>query len=167
MKLSVTQVILGVLIIVTTSIIVWWMTSGVQELLDEKVLNESGEMVQDYTPEHEVLFTIARYVSGILLMLGLSVVVTGALWKKIENKKKLAVTQIVLSTLIVVLSIFILFWGYSFNCIVPIEGGPILAMSMTKALTLITVILGIVILITGIIQLGQTRKAERIRYKEE
>jgi low affinity Fe/Cu permease len=50
---------------------------------------------------------------------------------------------------------------------VPIEGGPLLAMSMSKALTVITGILGIVILITGIIQLGQTRKAERIRYKEE
>ncbi len=138
------------------------MTSGVQEILDEKVFNESGEMVQDYTPEHEVLFTIARYVSGILLALGLSVVVTGALGKKSVNKKKLAVTQIVLSTLIVVLSIFILFWGYSFNCIVPIEGGSILAMSMAKALTLITCILGMVILLTGIIQLGQTRKTERI-----
>jgi hypothetical protein len=162
MKLSITQVILGVLVIVTASIIVWWMASGVQELLDEKVLNESGEMLQDYTPENETLFTVARYASGILLVLGLSVVVTGALWKKVENKKKPAVTQIVISTLIVVLSIFILFWGYSFNCIVPVEGGAILTMSTAKALTLITSILGIVILLTGVIQLGQSRKTTRI-----
>jgi hypothetical protein len=161
MKLSVTQVILGVIIIITSSLVVWWMVSGVQELLDEKVPGAGGAMVQDYTPENETLFTLARCASGILLALGLSVVFIGALWKKVENKKKLAVTQIILSTLIVVLSTFILFWGYSFNYIVAIEGGPILDMGRAKALTLVTSVLGMAVLIVSIIQLGASRKTER------
>jgi hypothetical protein len=162
MILSVAQAILGVLIIVTASFIVGWMVSGVQELLDEKVPDENGIMIQDYTPKNETLFTIARYTSVILLALGLAVAVTGAFWKRIVNKKKLAVMQIVLSTLIVVLSIFILFWGYSFNYIVAIEGGPVLDMGRAKALTLITGILGIVILLTSVIQLGQSKKTKLI-----
>jgi len=166
MKLAITQIIMGVLIVCAAGYVLWWMLFGIVELLAEKVPDASGVMVQDYTPENEILFTAARYASGILLALGLLVVVTGALWKKVENKKELAVTQIIASTLIVAVSIFILFWGYSFDFIVAIKGGPVLDMGQARALTLFTGVLGMASFSVGVIQLGKSRKPHTVLLKE-
>jgi hypothetical protein len=158
MKLSITQIVLGILIVLTACYIVWWMIFGVTELLNLKILNESGVMVTDYTPENEVLFTIARYASGLLLGLGLVVLVNGVLWKKVENKTKLAITQIVAGALTVALSAFILIWGYSFDFIIAVEGGPVLDLGRARGLTFLTSLLGLAVLGVGIAQFINARK---------
>ncbi len=162
MKLSITQVALGVLIACAAGYIMWWMLFDVVPLLAEKVPDAGGVMVQDYTPRHEILFTVARYASILLTGLGLLVLSAGALRGKIKNQKRLAVTQIIAGALIIALSAFILIWGYSFNVIVALKGGPVLTMTSAKAFTVLTSLMGLVVLITGIFQFIKSRKTQNI-----
>jgi hypothetical protein len=166
MKLSITQIILGALIMLTALYVLWWMAFGVTSLLNDKVSVDSGIMVANYTPEHEVLFTTARYASGLLAVLGLAVIIIGALWKKTENKRKLTTTQIIVGVLIIVISAFIFRWGYSFEYIFAIEGGPVLDLARARYLTLLTSLLGLAVVGVSIAQLVNTKKTENIRYKE-
>lgn len=158
MKLSITQIVLGVLIVLVSGYIARWMLFGVASLLTMTLLNESGVMVANVTPEHEILFTIARYAFVLLVGLGLVVVFTGAFWKRAENKKKLAITQIIVRALIVIVSVFMLICGYALEFIVPIEGGPVLEMAYTRNVTLLTAILGLAVLGVGIAQLVVARR---------
>jgi hypothetical protein len=146
MKLTITQIILGTLVFLAAAYIVWWMVAGANELLDSTVLNESGSYVANYTPDNETIFTFSRYASGVLAVLGLVVVATGALWKKAENRNSLTNIQIISGILIIVLSVIILIWGYSFHSIAPFEGGPELTKTYAIALTVLTVLLGLGIL---------------------
>jgi len=160
-KLSVTQIVLGILIVLAACYIVWWMIFGVTELLNLKILNESGAMVADYTPEYEALFPIARYASCLLLGLGLVVLVNGVLWKKVENKTKQAIVQIAAGALTFALSAFILICGYSFDYIVAIEGGPILDLGCARVCTFLTSLLGLAAFGVGIAQFNLLVRGKR------
>jgi len=144
------------------------MIFGVASLLNMTVLDASGVMINvAVLPKHEVLFTVARYAFGLLLGLGLVVLLTGAFWKRAENRKKLAITQIIAGALIVAVSVFILRWGYTLEFIVPIGGGHLLqsvsinpALDMAHAvwLTVLTGLLGVAVIGVGIAQLVKARK---------
>jgi hypothetical protein len=77
----------------------------------------------------------------------------GALWWKIMDKKKLAITQVITGVLIVIISTFIALWGYTFDCIIPMEGGPVLEIGVFQAYTIYTGVLGLAITSIGIAQL--------------
>jgi hypothetical protein len=158
MKLSTTQIILGVLIVLSALYILWWMAFGVTSLLNDKVPGDGGVMLANYTPEHKILFTVARYASGLLSVLGLATIITGVLWKKAENKKNLTITQIIIGLLIVAVSAFIFTWGYSFEYIAAIEGGPVLDMARARYLTLLTALLGVALSGVSIAQLVKSNK---------
>jgi hypothetical protein len=150
-KLPITQIILGILVLIAAVWITWWMASGVNELLDSVVLDENDSRVQNYTPDNESLFTLSRYLSGVLALLGLVVTITGILWKRTENKIKLTNIQTISGALLIVLSVVILIWGYSFTSIAPFEGGPELTKTYAIELTILSALLGAGIFIIGLI----------------
>jgi TRAP-type C4-dicarboxylate transport system permease small subunit len=162
MKLPITQIILGALIVLATLYVLWWMVFGVTALLSDKVPIDSDTMVANYTPKHEVLFTITRYASGLLSGLGLAVIITGALWKKTKNKKNLTITQTIAGVLIVAVSAFIFQWGYTFEYIVAIEGGPVLDLARAMNLTLLVSLLGLAVVGVSIAQLVNSKKTANI-----
>ncbi len=167
MKLSITQIVLGALIVLAAIFIARWMIFGATSLLDLTVLDENGVMIADVFPEHEVLFTVARYSFPLLLGLGLVVLVRGASWKRTENRKKLSITQIIAGVLVVAISVFILRWGYALEFVVPIAGGPVLEMAYARNVNLLTAVLGLVVTGTGIAQFIKARKMKNNEIKLE
>jgi hypothetical protein len=158
MKLSITQILLGTLIIILACFVAAWMISGVQELLNVQAYNTNHILVQDYTPHNEALFTISRCASVLLIALGLSVLITGASWWKVKHKKKLAKAQIIAGTLIVIIAAFIFTWGYTFDFIIAIEGGPVIDNASYRGFTAYIGILGLAVLVLGMIQLVKARR---------
>ena len=169
MKLSITQTVLGALILLAAACIAGWMIFGAQSLLNMPVPDESGIMRDtEVFPKYEALFTAARYASGLLLGLGLVVILTGASRKTVENAKKLAIRQIVAGALITAASIFINIWGCPTVFIVPMPAGnnlsrfvsiyPGLPMTGAMYLTILTILLGMAVLGVGIAQLVKARK---------
>ena len=170
MKLSTTQIVLGCFLLLAACYIVGWMIFGVSYLLNIPVPDESGMMRNtDVFPRYEVIFTIARYASGLLLGLGLVVLLTGAFRKRAESRKKVAITQITTGALITAVSVFVARWGYSIEFIVPVmpEGShllqsvninPGLAMVLAAYLTVLTALLGLAVLGVGIAQYIRARK---------
>lgn len=78
MKLTVIQMALGVLVVLSACYIVGWMIFGIPSLLTMPVPDESGIMsYTDIVPKNELLFTTARYASGLLLGLSLTALVVG------------------------------------------------------------------------------------------
>ena len=159
MKLSITQMVLGILIVILACIVAHWMIFGINELFDDQYYNENHVLVQNYTPQNEALFAISRCASVLLVLLGLGVVITGALWRKVENKKKLAMAQIVAGSLIVILAAFIALWGINFNHLIAIKGGPVLAIPVMKNWTVFNAIFGLAVLVLGIMQWVKSRKS--------
>ena len=155
MKLTITRAILGLLIILAASYIAWWMMSGVNALLTNMVPNENGVIVHNVTLENGVLFTIARYLSIPLLVLGLFISI-GSIWQR-NDHRKVAVTHIVSGGLVFIISVFILIWGYAMNFIWVIEGGPVIEMGQARILTALTAFLGLVVSGLSITQLVKSK----------
>ncbi len=158
MKLTFTQVFVGVFIVLASGYIIWWMFYGATPLLEDKVLNASGVPVNNVITENEVLFTTARYISFILPACGLATVFLGAFGKRIASARRLAVLEIALGVVIIIASIFIIIWGYSFDFVVMIEGGPVLDMSRAKAYTVLITLLGLVVIGVGIARFINARR---------
>lgn len=169
MKLSITRVVLGALIVLAACYIVGWMIFGVPSLLNMPVPDESGVMRNtDVFPEHEVLFTIARYASGLLLGLSLVVLLTGAFQQNVKSKKKLAITQIIAGVLIVAVSVFITRWGYPTVFVVPMPEGSNLTGSVNinpgplnvyaVFLAMLSTLLGLAVLGVGVAQFVKAKK---------
>ncbi|MBN1189143.1 MAG: hypothetical protein JXA46_05260 [Dehalococcoidales bacterium] len=113
MKLSIAQIVLGILIAAASCYITGWMIFGVQSLLTIPVPDESSFMSRmNVLPRHETLFTLARYASGLVFGLGLAVLLTGAFQNSTESGRKLAISQIIAGVLIPAVSYFIIIWGY-------------------------------------------------------
>jgi len=158
MKLTFTQVFAGVFTVLASGYIIWWMFFGATPLLEDKVLNASGVLVNNVTPENEALFTAAHYISFFLPACGLAAVFLGAFGKRIASARRLAMLEIALGVVIIPASIFIFIWGYSLDFVVMIEGGPVLDMSRAKAYTVLTTLLGLVITGVGIAQFIRARR---------
>jgi hypothetical protein len=169
MKLSIAQIILGVLLVLAACYIVGWMIFGVPSLLNMPVPDDGGVMKNaEVLPEHETLLAAARYASGLLFGLGLVVLLTGAFQKRGESGKKLAITQAVAGVLIAAIAIFITRWGYPTVFIVPMPAGSSLIgavninpgppMVFALFLTGLTVVLGLAVLGVGIAQFVNARR---------
>ncbi len=171
MKFSITQVILGVLIVLAACYIVGWMIFGVPRLLNMSIPNESGIISYiDAIPEHEVLFTAARTVAGLVFALGMVVLIVGVVQtiRSEERNKKLAKTQIIAGILIVAASFFVSTWGYPTSFMLPtpedsdmlkrvyINPGP--EIIRVHGLTILNSILGLAVLGVGIAQLVKAGK---------
>jgi hypothetical protein len=152
MKLSITQMVLGILIVILACIVAYWMIFGIRELFSDQYYNSSHVLVQNYTPQNEAAFAISRGASVLLVLLGLGVVISGALWWKVENKVYLAKAQIIAGSLIVVLAAFIALWGVTFNYLITIEGGPVLTIPVMKTWTIFITMFGLAVLVLGIMQ---------------
>ena len=180
MKLSITQVVLGVLIVLVTCYIVGWMIFGVPRLLNMSIPVESGIISYiDAIPEHEVLFTAARPVAGLVFALGMVVLVIGVVQStRLEKRNKnLAKTQIIVGILIVAASFFVSTWGYPTSFTLPTpEGSDMLKrvyinpgpeIVRLRGLTILNSILGLVVLGVGIAQLVQAVKMRNNGIKVE
>jgi hypothetical protein len=157
MKLSITQMVLGALIVFLACFIIPWMLHGVHELLDDQYYNENHVLVQNYTPHNEVLFFIARYASVLLGVLGLSVLINGVLWWKVKDKDKLAMRNIIAGSLLVLISAFVVWQGFSFDYIVALKG--VLSNVYNKQFTIYIVMLGLAVLVLGIMQWSIAKRA--------
>ena len=155
MKYSITRIVLGILIILFASYVVWWMMSGVNGLLADMVFNESGELVNNVTPENETLFNIARYASISLPVLGLFISI-GSIWMK-QDDKKAALTHIISGGLVLIISIFILIWGYALDFVHLILGGLVIDMGQARVLTALTAILGLAVSGLSVVQLVKAK----------
>jgi hypothetical protein len=171
MKLSIAQVVLGVLIVLAACYIVGWMIFGVPRLLNMSIPDESGVISYiDAIPEHEVLFTAARSIAWLVFILGLVVLMVGVVQtiRSEERNKKLAKTQIIAGILIVVASFFVSTWGYPNSFILPTpEGSDMLKrvyinpgpeIIRVRGLTILNSILGLAVLGVGIAQLVKAGK---------
>ena len=171
MKLTVIQMALGVLVVLSACYIVGWMIFGIPSLLTMPVPDESGIMsYTDIVPKNELLFTTARYASGLLLGLSLTALVVGTAQfvKAGERKQKLAVVQMVSGALIAATSILIMGWGYPTEFIIPVPEGIDISrgvainlgppMTYAVLLTYLTLVLGLVVLVLGIAQFMKARR---------
>ena len=169
MKLSITQMALGVLIILAACYIVGWMIFGAQFLLNMPVPDESNVMKNtDVLPKHEVQFTAARYASGLLFGLGLAVLLTTSFQNRTGSGKKMALSQVIAGVLIAAVSVFISRWGFPVEFIIPmpessnltrhININPGYPMILATLLTLLSTLLGLAVLGTGIAQYIRARR---------
>ena len=150
--------------------IVGWMIFGIPSLLTMPVPDESGIMsYTDIVPKNELLFTTARYASGLLLGLSLTALVVGtAQFVKAGERKQKPGVQMVSGALIAATSILIMGWGYPTEFIIPVPEGidisrgvainPGPPMTYAALLTYLTLVLGLVVLVLGIAQFMKTRK---------
>jgi Na+/proline symporter len=171
MKLSMTQTILGVLIIITACFILAWMifwTSPVERI----PLNGGagpGKSIEAH-PQHETTYTVARYASGALLCLGIIVVFTSN--RQAVNRAKrpviLASIQFSAGILAAATAAFITARGYPLYFVTPLQPesntigvlninpGPGEAFLML--ITTLTVLLGLAVAGIGIAQIIKSKK---------
>ncbi len=171
MKLSVTQIVLGILILLAACYIVGWMIFGVPSLLTSPKPDSDGVMKNlNLLPVNEIPFTAARYASGVLFGLALIVLLTGAFQVRAKNAKKLAVTQVIAGVMIISISILISIWGYPTEFIIPRPAGSNLSRSVTinpgpalidaLHLTTLSFLLGLAVLGVAIAQFIKARNID-------
>jgi hypothetical protein len=170
MKLSITQIVLGALIVTAACYIVGWMIFGAESLLNMPVPggDDGVSRMTRVVPEHENLFTAARYASGLLFGLGLVVLLVGSFRNRTALGKKPALTQVVAGVLIAAVSVFITRWGYPATFIIPMPEGSNLVghvninpgppMIFASFLTMLLTLLGLAVLGTGIAQYIKARR---------
>lgn len=167
MKLSITQMVLGTLILLAACYIVGWMIFGTTSVFTMPRLEKSMVMEgTELSPENPMLFAMARYASGILFGLALMVLLVGAFQVSMHDGKKLAITQIIGGVLITAIYFFINTWGYPTSFIVPMPAGsrvgvyinPGPPMIYAIRLTNLSFLLGLAVLDVGIVQFVKARK---------
>lgn len=115
MKLSIAQIILGALIILAACYITGWMIhKAPSELKQPNPDTGSTLKYLDVIPEHNELFSIARYGSYFLPVAGMFLLVTGAVQNVTPEarKRNLTIVNITVSLLIAALAFIITTWGY-------------------------------------------------------
>jgi hypothetical protein len=170
-KLAVTQTVLGLIITVFACIITGWMIFGAPSLLTMPVPDEGGANVMTtVVPQHEALFTAARYVSGLLLALGLAVLSLSFLQRPLAegHRTGLAAVQMIFGVLIAAAAVFVSRWGYPLVFIIPMPESsnitgrvnilPAPQMTGVIFLTGISTLLGAGVLGVGIAQLVKSRR---------
>ena len=176
-KLSITQMALGVLIVLAACYIVGWMIFGVPSLLHTPVPDGNGAMTYtDVIPDNEALFTVARYASGLLFGFGLVVLVTGTIQVTQAGKRKtiLAILQMISGVLITAGSYLILYRGYPTSFTVPMpEGSEVLrhifinpGPPIIRAQSLTALIFVLSLLVVGV-GMAQFVKAHRKEIEKE
>jgi hypothetical protein len=170
MKLSIAQILLGALIVLAACYVAGWMIHKAPSVLPP--LDSGSESIPKYVkaiPEHNELYNIARYGSYLLPVIGIYLLVSGA----VENLKPEArnrnwvITDIVAGLLVAILAFIIIGWGYptTFHAITP-EGHEFQIYYLNPGRTMIAVdtvsgimlLLGLSVLGVSIAQLVKSRK---------
>jgi hypothetical protein len=115
MKLSVTQIALGVLIILAACYVTGWMIHKAPGQLTQPVIGDPGKTTYvDVIPKEEALFNIARYGSWLLPVTGIFLAIAGAVQAARERKtvKRLAISTITAGVIVAALGFIITTWGY-------------------------------------------------------
>lgn len=115
MKLSITQAILGVIIILNAVYITGWMIhESPSQLRQPMPDNNGGVTYVDVVPADESLFNVSRYGSYALPVLGVAALVIGVIQsvKADARKKSLFTIYVIAGLLIAVLAAIITRWGY-------------------------------------------------------
>jgi len=177
MKLSITQLILGVLIVFAACFIVGWMTYNAPDSLRQPQLDDTGTRTYiDVVPDHKALFDVSRYGSYLLPALGILLIITGAVQaaRADTRTRNLAVATLAAGALTGALAYIITVYGFptSFHSIEPdaenlmhgtfINPGP--SQIITQELTGVTTLLGLAVTGCGIAQLVKTwNKPDKLR----
>jgi hypothetical protein len=175
MKLSVTQIVLGALIVFAACFIVGWMTYQAPNFLRQPWPDDTGKTTYiDVVPEHKAFFTISRYGSYFLPLLGIFLIITGTV-KAVRAEtptRKSSIAIIIAGALVLVLAFVITTYGYptSFHTVAPDANNllqqtffnPAKPLVYTQLLTAALVLPGLAVIGTGIIEIVKTRKKPNI-----
>jgi hypothetical protein len=123
-KLSIIQIVLGALIVLAACYVTGWMIHKAPSVLPP--LDSGSDSIPEYVkaiPEHNELYNIARYGSYLLPVIGIYLLVSGA----VENLKPEArnrnwvITDIVAGLVVAALGFIITTWGYptTFHMVMP------------------------------------------------
>jgi hypothetical protein len=115
MKLSVTQMVLGILIILAACYVTSWMIHEALSAYQQPISEPAGGITYvDVTPQNDGLFRAARCGSYALPVLGILVLTIGVIQTvKAETRTwRLFITNIFAGALITALAIIITMWGY-------------------------------------------------------
>jgi hypothetical protein len=171
MKLSLAQIILGACIILAACYVTGWMIhKAPSELTQPEPGLTSTPKYIEVVPEHNVLFNVARYGSYLLPVIGIYLLVSGA----IENVKTEArnrnwlITDIVAGLVVAALAFIITTWGYptTFHEVMPenselmrtIFTNPGRTMVAVQTISGVMILLGLSVLGVSIAQLVKSRK---------
>ncbi|MFA5309566.1 MAG: hypothetical protein WC370_08815 [Dehalococcoidales bacterium] len=115
MKLSVPQIVLGVLIVFACCYVTGWMIFRApdQSIPTTFFTNETGRYFS-LGPEHETLFNVSRYGSYLLPFLGVSLLIIGTVRvvKSGVFTRRFAAVDIIIGVVLAGLAVFIVCWGY-------------------------------------------------------
>lgn len=175
MKLSVTQAILGVLIIFAAVYVTGWMIHEAPSQYTQTLVTDDGKTTYiDVVPDNEGLFSVSRYGSYALPVFGVLVLIIGMLQsvKASARNRSLITVSIIAGALTAVLAYIITMWGYPTTFrFTPPEGINMLGIILTNpgrafvGLQLasgLMVMLGLAMFGVGIAQLVKSRKTPSV-----
>ncbi len=124
MKLSIMQIVLGVIIILAACYITGWMIHQAPDQLRHPWHDNDGTTDWvDVVPEHEFLFNTARYGSYLLPFLGIFIVIINTIQatKGGTNIGGFALAGIIAGVMTAGIGFIIIGWGYptTFNAVTP------------------------------------------------
>jgi hypothetical protein len=171
MKLSATQIILGILIVFGACYVTGWMIHEAPQQFSQPVPTDSGGITYvDVVPADEALFNVSRYGSYALPVLGVLVLVISAIQsvKATARTWKFSIINIIDGALVAALALIIARWGYpmEFHTAIGTGSDTIMWINVNPGRSLLGVqstsgaifALGLAVLGCGIAQLVKSRK---------
>jgi hypothetical protein len=170
MKLAVTQVVLGIVIIIAALWVTGWMIYHDEGTFRNPVTGADGELSWvKMAPEHVNLYRIARYGSFALPVLGILLVISGTIQAVKRSAQRFPVIlQITAGVLVAALAVFIPTWGFptTYYSVDPGSGDQLLKMFSSSSREVIAaqysaaalVLPGLAAVAVGIAQLVKLRK---------
>ena len=171
MELSPAQIILGALIILAACYVTGWMIhKAPSELTPSDSDPDSIPKYVKAIPEHNELFSIAKYGSYLLPVIGIYLLISGAIenLKPEARNRNLVIANIASGILVAVLAFIITTWGYptSFHMIMPESSNltgqifinPGRSMIAVQTVSGIMILLGLSVPGVSIAQLVKSRK---------
>jgi uncharacterized membrane protein len=171
MKLSITQMVLGIFITIAACYIMGWMIFGVPGLLHMPEPADNGVTTYvDAVPKHEAFFTTARYISGLAFALGLAALVVGTIQaaRRAASQSRTVILQMVFGASITASAFVITGWGFPLSFDIPtpegsnilkhvyINPGPVIILG--EFFAGITTLLGLAVLGVGVTQFVKARR---------
>jgi hypothetical protein len=115
MKLSITQVVFGVLIILAACYITGWTIYKAPGQLTQPVTGDAGKTIYiDVIPENEAMFNIASYGSWLLPVIGIFLVIAGTAQaaRGGVSTRGLTIGVVIAGVIVAALGFIITTWGY-------------------------------------------------------
>ena len=174
MKLSLTQIILGVLIIFAACYVTGWMIHEAPHQLTQPLPNiPKGMAIIETIQENEALFNLARYGSLALPVLGALVLVIGTIQSVKAGTRtwRLITINIIAGVLITALAFVIGTWGYptiyytatleGSDTLIKISTLPVSDRDVALAIG-VTLLLGLAVVGVSIAQIVKSQKTQNI-----